>query len=777
VSIDDRLEAARAEYRTAILSNAPPARRTKSRRPLALMAVVAVTMVAGALIWPSAEEPAIDVTVTEPVDSTAITTTSQPSSAVSTSVVTVEPAGPYVDGQSVTVTPGVDLANGGPWLCVTSTDEHVSCDPRPLHVSQQGGDTAAVVLRQRAFTALGDQDCGDPAIACTLTYRDPSDSPVSSARLTFDGTPTPETASIAVEATARPGTFSVTLDGFEHGPIDLLVPPFALQLWAWGPHEPAPALPGQATTSEVPPPGQPDLSVLWPLVEPAEAVTSFEIELPTEIFGFAGFTDCKSSACALVATGPKVSAAALVPFSPDTPPPVRPQISLDGSGPFVGGDTVSGTVTGLPPGITVQIALCAETPWSCPVVASGAGTFDFTVDLTDELLTNCPSRCSLVMGGISESIRGIWDGLPPPAVVELPVGWRIAVEPAGPYRDGQVITLTVEAGVDVNGAAWCVTTEEGRSCDPRGIDFADPGGSGVRLRQVALTSSGSADCGDPEVTCQVVALDGAGAEVRSAPLRFEGEASPTSATLSIDRADEPGTFVLRPRALAAHPSWTELITDDPAYARDGAFTIELWSWGDPLPSPLPSPTDSGISARVVGQADRSVLWPAPALLDARDPNEPIEVSIPSYVYSYSGFRDCLASRCALVVKQRVVIGGVPGGVLVDEEVVASALIPFAPDDSPSERPSLRIIEPGPHRVGDTITVEVSGLMIDDVSLGIWSGSGPDSDLVAAIPNDGRVNLTIGEALASACGDTCYLGIDGISEGLLPPTVIELQILR
>ncbi len=153
-------------------------------------------------------------------------------------VITIEPAGPYEDGQRVVLTfsseLGIDIRNWSAAICGRALGAEVeTCDrtsSRPEVISDgapaDGLHRLAFKLERTHLGPEGPNDCGDPNFRCRVVQRDDRGGFIASADLEFRGDRVEPAVTLEVRPGDRPGEFIVDPDGIDADAdaLDLLTP-------------------------------------------------------------------------------------------------------------------------------------------------------------------------------------------------------------------------------------------------------------------------------------------------------------------------------------------------------------------------------------------------------------------------------------------------------------------------------------------------------------------------------------------------------------------------
>jgi hypothetical protein len=358
----------------------------------------------------------------------------------------------------------------------------------------------------------------------------------------------------------------------------------------------------------------------------------------------------------------------------------------------------------------------------------------------------------------------------------------IVLEPAGPYADGQQITLTTPEGYRedwINDRArLCAIVADDpagptETCDPLDSAWTESTsatGMRIALSQRVFTPTGYRDCNEPTVTCRLVVRHADGGWRATDALRFSDEPRPPAASLTVTPGADAGTFVLDPEGfpglpadLQPPPSYlVRLCAFDASMGDIAPFGEDLWNQGFGPSLPYAN----------------CELMEDVAQLDATDPNAALDVTIPGRFHSYSGRSDCRRDRCFVQVTHFQVQGT---GIFGENPVVTAAMVPFDSNVELPPPPSISIVEPGPHRAGETITVEINGLAEGrTTSLAVCHVDRPwgcGFDLVHLGIGNGTYEKVLPDTVAGCGPEQCYLELDGRGEGLPPLATVPLPIAQ
>ena len=469
MTIDDRLTAAQAEYRSSLPlyeRDTPAPKAPRRRAPVLLVAVAAVLLVAVALWWGVRTGPDDQsLRVVAPPATTPVPPGTAPAIAADPAI-EVRPAGAHRDGDVVVVSVphgyAKDWDNGAPRMCAAVGDEHRTtdtCDPLAATVpftdratGTDGRDTVRIVLRESIFTPSGYRSCADPTVACRMVVRRADDVDMSGARLEFTGEPAPPATTLDVVAAQPAGTYVLTPRGLTASPSWLQLhasepartqsyPPFLVRVCAFGPAEPA-AGPFGVTLWGSPQqrssmPGAVNctgLGVGVPSIDPDAPDAPVRIVVPREIYGAQGWSDCRVVVCFVdvrrmivgrppaagegIAGGEEPIAAVRLPVPADLAVAPRPALRILEPAPYRPGQPVTLELANLPADHSGFVGFCrVGQPWACEFQGSTSGAGDRTTTFTvPPAAADCGDRgCYLELDPHGE-------GLPPFAVAPLPVG-------------------------------------------------------------------------------------------------------------------------------------------------------------------------------------------------------------------------------------------------------------------------------------------------------------------------------------------------------------------
>jgi hypothetical protein len=298
-----------------------------------------------------------------------------------------------------------------------------------------------------------------------------------------------------------------------------------------------------------------------------------------------------------------------------------------------------------------------------------------------------------------------------------------------------------------------------------------------------FTPTGYRDCEDPAVTCRIVLSASDGRDVASDVLRFDDSDPEATASIELAPTDTPGVVTLDVEGLEPHPSWLELRSNDPASAAGyGPFRVSVCAfdapdqprdpWGENRWGTTSDGWQGGSNCDEYGEV---------ATLDPDDTSAPTPATVPTWFLGYGGWNDCRVDQCFVRIRRAIVRGTAPGGGLLGEdEAVATALIPPDLVDQRGSRPELRIVTPGPHAAGQELTIEVVGLAGDrTTSVGVCQADDQwgcrylgGLDGPALIGNGTHV-IRLPEGFV--CSTRCYLELDSQGEGMPPLATAALEV--
>lgn len=465
MALKNRLHAARRDYRALELDTnvvvAAPQRRHRGRRVLAAAAAVAL-VAAGVGWWSTSDEPT-ELAAGSP-STTPKSDDPQPPGAVADHAdeISLEPPGPYVDGQVVTVSVpegfAADLINGTPdgaRQCAVLVDGPGGpgewCDPAERAVIGTASSSSVDVRVDReVFTPTGDRDCEDPAVTCRIVLGTSDGRDVASVVLRFDDTDAESSASLELAATDTPGVVMLSVDGMEPHPswLELRASdpesaagygPFRVSVCAFGDPDEATDPWGEnrwGTMSggwEVPGPNCDEYGEVATL-DPDDPSESTAAMVPTWFLGYGGWNDCRVDHCFIqvrrsivygsepgggIMGGDEMVATALILSDLVDQRGQRPELRIVTPGPHAAGQELTIEVAGLAGDRTTSVGVCqADDQWGCGYLGGRGGPEQIgngthVIRLPDPL--SCPDRCYLELDSQGE-------GMPPLATAELRPG-------------------------------------------------------------------------------------------------------------------------------------------------------------------------------------------------------------------------------------------------------------------------------------------------------------------------------------------------------------------
>lgn len=363
------------------------------------------------------------------------------------------------------------------------------------------------------------------------------------------------------------------------------------------------------------------------------------------------------------------------------------------------------------------------------------------------------------------------------------------LEPNGPYRDGQQVTLTWPEG---HVGDWAnerpilcavVADDPGaptETCDPVGDVAAGAGTpteATVRLSQRVFTPTGYRDCADTAVTCRLLHRRTDGTYGATDPLRFDGNAQSPQITLSVTETDDPHQFVVDPDGLSPHPSWLDLRETDPARTEGWpAFFVQLCAF-ESSPADV-APYDAYLWLDFDSKFVNCDATGPSVQIDPDDPNAPVTVTIPGRIHGYAGWSDCRTDHCFVQVRRTVVDRVDTEALTGHDDGVVADLVPFAPTTAVPDPPKVEVLDAGPHTAGQTVTIVVSGLPDGTTTnIGVCEVTDPWGCGYLADAFDlsnGTYDITLPDSIASCGAEQCYLELDSQGEGLPPLATTPLD---
>ncbi len=394
----------------------------------------------------------------------------------------------------------------------------------------------------------------------------------------------------------------------------------------------------------------------------------------------------------------------------------------------------------------------------------------------------------------------------------IPEG-RSVIIPEGPYVPGQQVNLLFRDDVAVdllNGSPrLCAQINDGDEvCDPsllqtQVLSDAPTGTQGVTVEvpQRHFGPAGERDCGDVTMQCRLIWMSEAGQALASPDLTYSSALDPSPLIVEVMVGPEVGAAAIRIQKLDSI-DLTEFLTPqrleeiEDSVNLSGRFNREqleltlavgaLCGFGvggppigseDLLESPSwwPTTTPHPLSYRI------NCDWLAVEGDLGSEGGDWANFRVKRDIYGFGGWQDCAIETCYLEAVVRWT-HPLPGGSKLGEEITASRVLIDIPDTWPSSRPSVSILEPGPYKPGQEVTVEVRNYPYGSSELDIGWCPGDEytcyyrSTTWTAIGDLYRVTLMIPRS-ADGCGlNRCYFAIDSPSEGMAPPAVVVVPVL-
>ncbi len=396
---------------------------------------------------------------------------------------------------------------------------------------------------------------------------------------------------------------------------------------------------------------------------------------------------------------------------------------------------------------------------------------------------------------------------------------EIVIIPDGPYIDGQTVTVLASSRVALDtynsSPRLCAVVDDSAEyCDPswaRPVSFAPAplGSQGVEIElfQVHFGPTGDRDCGDDEVQCRLLWRTESGGLLASDELLFVGPPALRAVSLEVTLGSEPGSVTVQAHGLNPEASLGEILSYSELSTMVGdiesvadfdpdllAVTWEVSAFcgfgsGDP---PIGS---DGLEDPPAWWAPTTLLGDDAALTDSffgancdwlaidgprqLTGEEPVELDLRRHIYGYGGWHDCAVDVCYLEFNVRWT-HPMPDGSTVGSEVALARAIIDVPDHWPSIRPSISIVEPGPYRPGQEVTVEVRAHQHteDGVAIG-WCGVDVPCRYHFSTFTNGvhRVTWQIPPS-AAECGEgRCYFEISSQGEGMAPPAIVIVPVVE
>jgi hypothetical protein len=270
-----------------------------------------------------------------------------------------------------------------------------------------------------------------------------------------------------------------------------------------------------------------------------------------------------------------------------------------------------------------------------------------------------------------------------------------AVTPAGPYRAGQSVTVTITPtsafrpddplNTELD---FCYRWSRGENCDPTvRSKYVDTDARGVvtyrmRLPGWVFTPTGQRACS--EVRCRVEFENLGGKKAGSKPLDIRSGAQPKPPA-RITSVGTDARIGLHLDAIRPDPSWSRWAATagpnarkvlPPGHIAICAFTDRFECDGLVR---VPPPRFDGRAHDVVVRTNRLLL-------------------------TRRGWTDCAKVQCALSISRSTQVTTAGGGVSADGETLALLPYRLAPDSPVMPRPRLTIAPHPPVHVGDRLTV-------------------------------------------------------------------------
>lgn len=401
--------------------------------------------------------------------------------------------------------------------------------------------------------------------------------------------------------------------------------------------------------------------------------------------------------------------------------------------------------------------------------------------------------------------------------VAVPDG-EIVLTPAGPYQSGQVVTLLADSdeAIDLNTfPRLCARVGDAPEfCAPAplaSVPISDPPagthGVTIELRRRHLGPTGEHDCGDPDTNCRVLWRTETSRLLVSPSLSFAGEEPPIpTVTLEATAGPDPGTVTLLPGGIDPNVPPASLLTDlelasilqgtgaviDPNQLRIGWELGPVCGLGEGAPpigsedlvdepswwhQPSLQPTaDGSTPAGLFGPI--CDYGPPSVAIDQDNPSRPITVQLHRDIYGFGGWLDCAHAPCYIELMRRWSFPLPDGSTISNTTPVARTMLNI-PTDSARQRPTITVLESGPYRHDQTVTVEVHGYQGDDLMAITWCPGGDKqcTYLNDTAPVDGALRGTWSlPGPGSGCGpNRCYFAINSNGEGLAPPAIALVSL--
>ncbi len=818
--IDERLERARADYRSAPAGMAVPAMAASWSRKGALAAVVAVAAAAlviwgiVALVSRGDEQAIVVATAPSEAPTVAVPTATPPEpSSNGEATLTVEPDGPYQPGDAVTVRltepDSADWLNSRLSQCLQIWDDSEPggeyCDTyEAFSASSQLGDARwQLVLSGEVLTPSGYRTCDDPETSCRLMLGG-HHGLISSHPLDIKGPPLAREAALEVEHTESPGGYTVTPVSLEaHPSWDEFVTAYPDESGGYDPFwvtvcafdaEPL-ELPDGSTI-----PGRPssvtrsscdDRSIAIDRSSVGVSNRPFDITLARRwLIGLGGWGDCLEGCYVVVSRfvvagvvddetqfalegGDEFVAAAVLPPDDRLVATVKPTIEILTPGAHRRGDVIEVRISGLPEGATTTVGEChVDEPWGCffQDAAFDLGNGTHQIPLAPFLPHDCGrDECYLELS----SDGG--EAVPPFAVTPLPMETdeapdvALTVDPPGPIEPGATVTVSVRADAVVDAATdrprLCARLDTGTQA---GGEFCDSLALASSVDERSGVTAGGTVTWEAILAGDVFTPDG---------YRNCSDADVTC-RLEVLADYEGGVVVSAPLEFTAPaaarqisigvsktdiPGWYELDATGLKTAEPTSATVCEFGGGGPVLSPagddLRAPK-AGPRSRFQDCDGVGRIDPDQLTFGSRAATRLIQGG--GFLGS-SGWTDCATATCFLTI-------------WFDDGHVAATLLPADPRLADEPRPSIRILTSGPHLPGDEVEIEVANLPEGFVSdIGICDPTWTSRCGYLGIDiTDGVRTVTINELTSVRCTD-CYLELDSIDEGLPPLAVTPLPM--
>lgn len=402
----------------------------------------------------------------------------------------------------------------------------------------------------------------------------------------------------------------------------------------------------------------------------------------------------------------------------------------------------------------------------------------------------------------------------PPPPVSIPSG-GVALVPEGPYDEGEAVTLLAsdDEFIDLYNSSprLCASVDDGEEyCDPSWIPPRPVGqpplgttGVSIELPQWHFGPGGYNDCADDSVVCRLAWQTEAGRLLTTQPLTYEHPANARPTSVNVTNTEVPGVVQLSIDGLDTSAIASDVFSvAELADAIDAVEDFEVFdeakqqlSWhvggvcsfetGDPpigsegledpptwwaVNSVFPTPDSTPLSSFYGGTCDWNAVDGERKISD----NGTVELQLRRNIYGYRGWVDCAATPCYLSIGVRWLYPMSDGSSLGFDMNVEHGFVTVS-DQWPSVQPSISIVEPGPYKAGDNVTVEVRDHHSTEDGLAIGWCPGGDSFCGYQFSSyeDGvhSVNARLSGS-AESCGlNRCYFEIDSASEGMAPPAIV------